>query len=151
MMPGYNPSSGWESFTTFLDQINQQGQRQESPQPGQMQTWGDSFQLGQRPNYAYSPDPASPGGFLPGIPTEPQVPGAQQVQSMNFNAGRGGEHNTLQAETIANTNPMAGFMQALGQGDNFARRRAERQQRRNAYSGGFGTGGYKKNSRWNTP
>lgn len=139
-MAGYNPSSGWESFTTFLDQIGQQ-QTQQQPEPGQMQTWGNSFQLGQRPNYAYNPDPVSPGGFLPGIPTEPQVPGAQQPQAMNFNPGQG-QHNTVQARTLANLNPMAGFMQSLGQGDNFARRQAEREQRRSAYSGGFGTGSY---------
>ena len=142
-----SPSTTWQSFSTFLDQVGQTPEQQ-PPQPGQIPTWANSFQLGQRPNYAYTPNPVSPTGQFPGMPTDPPVPGEQQQQ---FVTGAGSyqqnsEHNTLQQQTLLNTNPMAGFMTALGQGSNFAERRRQRQERNDKFSGGFGGGSY---SNWN--
>ena len=74
-----NPSSTWESFSTFLDQ--QQNPNQ--PAPGQMPDWSQNFQLGQRPNY--NPRMNIEGSSLfPGVPLQPQYPGIPS----NFNSNQ---------------------------------------------------------------
>ena len=108
-----NPSSGWASFSTFLDQALQNNQNQ--AQPGSLPTWQEQWKLGD-PRTQYG----SPGQF-----------NQQAPQMGEFAQMEGPPQNNQVQQQVLNSaqNPAQQIFNEIGQGKRFQQRRQERQGR----------------------
>jgi len=112
-----NNSSTWQSFSTFLDAMNQQAN---PGLPGQMPTWEEQYQIGA----ARTGTPATPEPGLPGIPSIPSFSGFQ---------GDGGvrQQGELQKGILNGLNPVGQLFNQMPGG---RQRQANRERGRQNYS-----------------
>jgi hypothetical protein len=115
-----NPSSGWQSFSTFLDQAYkgyeaQTGQAPGQPaQPGTMSTWQEQFQLGN-PRTAFGM-PLEDNSALPSENISP-MQGFPQFEGQN-------ENQQLHQRVLDRAqNPAQQVFDSIGQGQRYAQRR----------------------------
>jgi len=144
-----NPSSTWESFSTFLDQ--QQNPNQ--PAPGQMPDWSQNFQLGQPPNYnPYANIQLSPQApQIPGINPETRYPEPFLQSTWNQQQSRPG-NGQYAAQQLAGVNaptqamdPAGTLFSNLGQGNRHTERREQRERNR---GNAFGSAKRNKDGNW---
>jgi hypothetical protein len=114
-MYNQNPSTSWASFSTFLDQINQNPNGQAPAQPGAMPTWEEQYQLGDTRMLSQPQDAQTPaaGNPMDGFPQS----GPQQ-------------NNPLQQQVLDKfQNPAQQIFNEIGQGGRYSQRRQQQQGR----------------------